>query len=128
MSLIYVDPRSRTPIYEQIINSVKSLVYTGDMKADEPLPSVRALATELAINPNTIQKAYAILESEGIIYSLPARGSFISGDTTAAFEARKNELLSALTATLKQLKLLGCTVEEIKTVMDLSWRDNDDKN
>ncbi len=98
------------------------------MKADDPLPSVRALATELAINPNTIQKAYAILESEGIIYSLPARGSFISGDTTAAFEARKNELLSALTATLKQLKQLGCTVEEIKTVMDLSWRDNDDKN
>ena len=128
MSLIYVDGRSRTPIYEQIVNCVKNLVYTGDLKADDALPSVRSLAAELAINPNTIQKAYNLLESDGIIYSLPARGSFISGNTSAALEARKKELLSELGSLMKELKRLGCSSDEIRTEMDLSWRDCDDKN
>ena len=81
MSLIIVDPRSRVPIYEQLIQKVKSLVYSGELRADDPMPSVRSLAAELAINPNTIQRAYAALEAEGVIYSLPARGSFVSDNT-----------------------------------------------
>lgn len=56
MSLIIVDPRSRVPIYEQLIQKVKSLVYSGELRADDPMPSVRSLAAELAINPNTIQR------------------------------------------------------------------------
>ncbi len=126
MSLITVDPRSRTPIYEQLVDRVKALVYAGDFKADDPLPSVRSLASELAINPNTIQRAYNALEAEGIIYSLPARGSFISGNTEGVIESRKNELFVALSRTLRQLKELGCDPEQIKTVMDLAWRETND--
>ena len=122
MSLITVDPRSRVPIYEQLVRCVKELIYAGEMKADDPLPSVRSLATELAINPNTIQRAYTELESEGVIYSLPARGSFVSADIGALIGARKAELLSRLADIMRELKGLGSTPDEIKAVMDNSWR------
>ena len=70
MSLIYVDLRSRRPIFEQIVDAVRDLALRGLMQPDEHLPSVRALAAELAINPNTIQKAYGELERQGVIRKL----------------------------------------------------------
>ena len=77
ISLNYRDSR---PIYEQIKDGLRKLIVTGAMKPDEKLPSVRALAQQLSINPNTIQRAYNELESEGYIYSVPGKGSFASGD------------------------------------------------
>ena len=67
MSVISVDTRDRKPIYEQLTDNIKSLVLRGILKPDEQLPGVRTLAVELAINPNTISKAYAELERGGII-------------------------------------------------------------
>ena len=75
--MILIDYKSRKPIYEQIIDSIKSLIVSGVLARDDQLPSVRQLAQELAINPNTIQKAYGELEREGVIYSLKGRGSFV---------------------------------------------------
>lgn len=75
--MILIDYKSRKPIYEQIIDSIKSLIVSGVLERDDQLPSVRQLAQELAINPNTIQKAYGELEREGVIYSLKGRGSFV---------------------------------------------------
>ena len=77
--MIRLDYRDASPIYEQIKNGLKRLMVSGAMKKGDKLPSVRALATELAINPNTIQKAYTELENEGYIYSVPGRGSFSRG-------------------------------------------------
>ena len=125
MSLIIVDPRSRVPIYEQLIQKVKSLVYSGELRADDPMPSVRSLAAELADNPNTIQRAYAALEAEGVIYSLPARGSFVSDNTQKVIELRKDELIEKLAKLLRELKSLGCDPDEVKVVMDLAWRYNE---
>ncbi|MBQ2005002.1 MAG: GntR family transcriptional regulator, partial [Peptococcaceae bacterium] len=71
--MILIDYKSRTPIYEQIIENVKALIVSGVLERDAQLPSVRQLAQDLAINPNTIQRAYAELEREGIIYSLKGR-------------------------------------------------------
>ena len=88
ISLNYRDAR---PIYEQIKNGLKRLIVTGALKEGDKLPSVRSLATELAINPNTIQKAYNELENEGYIYSVPGKGSFASGDARTD-ERRKEEL------------------------------------
>ena len=122
LSLINVDPRSRVPIYEQIVASVKDLVFSGELSADSPLPSVRSLASELAINPNTIQRAYAMLEAENIIYSLPARGSFISPDTGNVINARKEQLFGRLTDDIRALKRLGVSSDEVKVRMDLAWR------
>ena len=73
ISLNYRDSR---PIYEQIRDGLRKLIVTGALSADEKLPSVRALAAQLAINPNTIQRAYNELEGEGYIYSVPGKGSF----------------------------------------------------
>ncbi|HCC35918.1 MAG TPA: GntR family transcriptional regulator [Ruminococcaceae bacterium] len=86
--MIQLDFQSRVPIYQQLINSFTKLCVTGMLKPDDQLPSVRSLAVELGINPNTIQKAYQQLESQGTIYSVVGKGSFAS-----AHAARAPELL-----------------------------------
>ena len=85
-----VDFQSRVPIYEQLYRSVARMASVGALEKDEALPSVRSLAEELGINPNTVQKAYAMLEHDGILYSVPGKGSFLSGDENAA--ARQREI------------------------------------
>ncbi len=78
--MIVIDYQNRKPIYEQIIERFQTLIITGAMEADSQMPSVRSLAAELSINPNTIQKAYALLEQEGYIYPVKGRGNFVSGN------------------------------------------------
>ena len=90
ISLNYRDSR---PIYEQIRDGLRKLIVTGALGADEKLPSVRALAAQLAINPNTIQRAYNELEGEGYIYSVPGKGSFAAANAAADY-ARRAELLT----------------------------------
>ena len=80
--MIAIDVQSRKPIYEQIVERFETLIVSGVLAPDSQLPSVRALAMELSINPNTIQKAYAMLEQEGFIYPVRGRGNFVSGDET----------------------------------------------
>ena len=75
LTLNYRDSR---PIYEQIKDGLRRMVVSGALAPDEKLPSVRALATQLSINPNTIQRSYNELEAEGLIYSVPGKGSFVS--------------------------------------------------
>lgn len=78
--MIVIDYQNRKPIYEQVVERFQRLILTGAMEPDTQMPSVRALATELAINPNTIQKAYTILEQKGFIYPVKGRGNFVSGN------------------------------------------------
>lgn len=84
-----LDFQSRVPIYEQLYRSIARMASVGALEKDEALPSVRSLAEELGINPNTVQKAYAMLEHDGILYSVPGKGSFLSGDENAAARQRK---------------------------------------
>ena len=90
--MIVIDYRDKRPIYEQIAERYRMLIINGIMEADERLPSVRALAVELSINPNTIQRAYTELEREGFIYSVKGRGNFVKRDE-ALFQRRKQHLL-----------------------------------
>ncbi|MFI3236973.1 MAG: GntR family transcriptional regulator [Lachnospiraceae bacterium] len=76
--MISVDYKDRTPIYEQIIASIEQLIALGVLRQDEKLPSVRSLAIELSINPNTIQKAYTVLETKHVIYTVKGIGNFVS--------------------------------------------------
>ena len=76
--MIILDYRDRRPIYEQVISRFQELMLTGALEKDSQLPSVRSLAMELSINPNTIQKAYAELERQGYIYSIKGKGSFVA--------------------------------------------------
>jgi len=79
--VITIDLRSRVPIYEQLVENIRKSIISGEMKPDEQLPSVRSLALELGINPNTIQKALSELERQGAIYTLKGRGSFVASNT-----------------------------------------------
>ena len=113
ISLNYRDSR---PIYEQIKDGLRKLIVTGALRTGEKLPSVRALATQLSINPNTIQRAYNELEGEGYIYSVPGKGSFAAGNT-GADEARRKELLEKLRELAAELKYLGVTGEELAALV-----------
>ena len=113
ISLYYRDSR---PIYEQIKDGLRKLIVTGALRTGEKLPSVRALATQLSINPNTIQRAYNELEGEGYIYSVPGKGSFAAGNT-GADEARRKELTEKLRELAAELKYLGVTGEELAALV-----------
>ncbi len=88
------------------------MILTGALAEDEKLPSVRELAVELAINPNTIQRAYRELEHEGFIYSIAGRGSFVTGGNDVK-EKRIDECYTALNAAIKELLSLGESKNEI---------------
>ena len=109
ISLNYRDSR---PIYEQIRDGLRKLIVTGALSADEKLPSVRALAAQLAINPNTIQRAYNELEGEGYISSVPGKGSFAAAFAAAA-SARRAELLTQVRELLSELRYLGVSQQEL---------------
>ncbi|MDD3205099.1 MAG: GntR family transcriptional regulator [Lachnospiraceae bacterium] len=76
--MIHIDYQDKRPIYEQVVEKIQTLIVKGAFEKDMKLPSVRALAIELSINPNTIQRAYAELESNGFIYTVKGRGNFVS--------------------------------------------------
>ena len=109
IQLNYRDPR---PIYEQVKERFRQLILSEALKAGEKMPSVRELAATLAINPNTIQRAYRELEAEGYICSVPGKGSFVLERASPA-AARRKELLGRLDALVGELELLGLTREEI---------------
>lgn len=115
--MILIDYKSRTPIYEQIIENVKMLIVSGVLERDVQLPSVRQLAQELAINPNTIQRAYAELEREGIIYSLKGRGSFVGSSLGELRSVQQKELLFQLEALSTELKRLDVPQEQVQAVI-----------
>jgi GntR family transcriptional regulator len=75
--MLNLDLQSRVPIFEQIKTGITRLIYLGVLAADEQLPTVRALAEQLGVNPNTVQKAYQQLEAGGLIYPVSGRGSFV---------------------------------------------------
>ena len=120
--MILIDYKSRKPIYEQIIENMKQLVVSGALKRDEQIPSVRQLAQELAINPNTIQKAYAELERQGVIYSLKSRGSFVGSSLQELRNIQQNERLEELAALSKELYRLQVSQEELYLVIQQVYK------
>lgn len=115
--MILIDYKSRTPIYEQIMENVKTLILSGALEQDAQLPSVRQLAQDLAINPNTIQRAYAELEREGIIYSLKGRGSFVGSSLGELRTVQQTELLNQLKMLIESLKAVEVSQEQIYAVI-----------
>lgn len=110
--MIVLDYRDSRPLYQQVKDSLRRMMLTGPLEPDEKLPSVRSLATQLAINPNTIQRAYAELEAEGYIYSVAGRGSFVSAGDGEHLR-RIAELTGRLVPLLEELKSLGYTREQL---------------
>ena len=108
--MIVIDYRDRKPIYEQIVERFQMLIIKGVLDADSQIPSVRSLATELSINPNTIQKAYAILEQQGFIYPIKGRGNFVSGNQ-ALKERKKTVFFEKLAGLIREGREIGIPKE-----------------
>ena len=109
LTINYRDPR---PIYEQIMDELRKMIISGVFAPDEKLPSVRDLAQQLAINPNTIQRAYRELELTGYIYSVAGKGNF-AAEKHEVDESRRAALLAQLAETVKELRFLGVGDAEI---------------
>jgi len=105
-----IDLRSRDPIYQQLVDKFKQLIMNQILEPDEKLPSVRQLAEELTVNPNTIQKAYRQLEQENFIYSVKGRGSFVQALESHVASERVDEIRMDLEPLVKEALFLG--VEE----------------
>ena len=110
--MIVLDYRDSRPLYQQVKDSLRRMMLTGLLEPDEKLPSVRSLATQLAIHPDTLQRAYAELEAEGYIYSVAGRGSFVSAGDGEHLR-RIAELTGRLVPLLEELKSLGYTREQL---------------
>lgn len=113
LTLNYRDSR---PIYEQIKDGLRRMIVTGAMAQDEKLPSVRALATQLSINPNTIQRAYRELEADGYILSVAGKGSFVAQVDQLA-EQQKKQAADAFRAAAQKLRQLGLTQAQLAQLL-----------
>ena len=108
--MILIDYKDRRPLYEQIVEKLSDLMVRGVLAQDSQLPSVRSLATELSMNPNTIQRAYAELERQGYIYSVKGRGSFVAENHQ--IRAKKQvEIWQELALLVEEARSAGITME-----------------
>ena len=114
LTINYRDPR---PIYEQVRDGLRTLIVSGALSGGEKLPSVRELASSLAINPNTIQRAYRELEQEGYLCSVPGKGSFAAGHAGIDTQ-RRDELLRRFDETVRELSFLGVDAEALHARME----------
>lgn len=120
--MIQLNYRDTRPFYQQIKDNIRQLVVSRAISENEKLPSVREMASTLAINPNTIQRAYRELESEGYIYTIPGKGTFVSEINYTNLN-RQKELLTKFDAIVSELLFLSAPVTELTgRIMSLSER------
>ena len=115
--MIQLNYRDARPIYEQVKDGLRHLVVTGALQEGDKLPSVRALATSLAINPNTIQRAYESLEQAGYLYTVAGKGSFAAPQADVK-SARRELLLRDFDSSAAELLFLGMTAGELARRLD----------
>ena len=112
--MITIDYKDRRHIYEQIVSSIEDLAVRGVLEPDSQLPSVRQLAVELSINPNTIQRAYSQLEKTGVIYSVKGKGNFVAADPKRLREEKMEQILQEMEKLLRQALALGVGGERME--------------
>ena len=121
---LYIDNRSGSPIYDQIYTQIKNQIISGELKEDEPLPSIRALAKDLRISVITTKRAYEELEREGFIYTLPAKGCFVAPKNV---ELLREETLKQIEAHMEEIGKLAAscqlTKEELLEMFRLSMEE-----
>lgn len=123
--MFLVNPKSKQPLYEQLVEQLRRQIVLGGMKAGAAMPSVRQLATELGINPNTIQKAYRRMEEEGMILSIPGKGSFVSDDLADMLTKQREDQRSKAKQMLQSCREMGLTKEEITQMVEEIYKEGD---
>lgn len=119
--MIILDYTDRRPIYEQVVERFQSLVLCGVLEKDAPLPSVRSLAMELSINPNTIQRAYTELERRGVIYAVKGKGNFVA-DIQALLTLREKEVKEEARLLVRKAKEAGMSKEALGQLLNEAWQ------
>ncbi|WP_053220147.1 GntR family transcriptional regulator [Virgibacillus senegalensis] len=112
-----LDMRSRKPIYEQLVEKLKELIINDVLQVDEKLPSVRVLAQQLTINPNTIQKAYRELETQGYIYSVKGKGSFVNKQAKSEKSEELQKVRDQLEKLVAEAMFLGMSQDELRRMI-----------
>lgn len=125
--MIVLDYTDRRPIYEQVVERFQSLVLLGVLEKDSPLPSVRSLAMELSINPNTIQRAYTELERRGVIYAVKGKGNFVA-DIQALLSLREKEVRDDVEHLVHKAKEAGMSKEALEGLVDKAWQEGPQKD
>lgn len=116
MAVILIDHKDRRPIYEQVIERFQQMILCGALQPNTPMPSVRSLAMELSLNPNTIQRAYQELERAGYIYTIKGKGSFVS-ETAAAASHKRQQLRKELQGFVDKALLAGVLTQELQEML-----------
>ena len=123
--MILLDYRDKRPIYEQIVDKLERLIVGGGLEANYKMPSVRSLALELSVNPNTIQRAYAQLEHEGYIYTVSGRGSFVAHECEWR-SGKVAEVTKELEEVLVKAKEVGMTLEAALEAVNKTFKEASD--
>ncbi|MCI6712649.1 MAG: GntR family transcriptional regulator [Clostridium sp.] len=110
---INLDYQSRIPIYEQIVNNIEKYVAVGILREKSQIPSIRELANNLGINPNTVKKAYDILENRGVIMTISTKGTFISNNTKMVLENKIDNEINLIKDMIRELENMGISKKEI---------------
>ena len=122
-AVLTVDPRSGVPIYLQIIEQIKRSVALGVLQTGEQLPTVKQLAIDLTVNPNTVARAYRELEREQVIETAPGRGSFVRPNGTAEAPKVASEIAGdALDVALREAKSVGLEREQVRKLFEAALR------
>ena len=122
--MVHLDYRDARPIYTQIIDGIRDQILAGVLQPGEKLPSVRELASSLAINPNTLQRSYRSLELEGWIATVPGKGCFVCS-SHQSMEREKQRLLDIFDETAGALKNLGMTARELQQRLETGGKTDD---
>ena len=120
-AMILLDYRDKRPIYEQVVEKLERLIVSGGLEPLTKMPSVRSLAMELSVNPNTIQRAYAQLEQDGYLYTVSGRGTFVTAENEWR-DNKQGKVLKEWKGVTQQAKEAGIVmerlVEELKAIYD----------
>ncbi len=121
---IKIQSKSGIPIYTQIAQQLKEEIIVGNLKAGEPLPSIRGLASDLKISVITTKRAYEELEQEGLVYSVPGKGFYVDDPDLAYLEEKKTlGVQEIVTDALKQCKAAGLSKEEVMDMVSILWEE-----
>ena len=115
---INLDYQSRIPIYEQIVNNIEKYVAVGILREKSQIPSIRELANNLGINPNTVKKAYDILENRGVIMTISTKGTFISNNTKMVLENKIDNEINLIKDKIRELENMGISKKEIMKMIE----------
>ena len=115
--MIILDYRDTRPLYEQIVDKFQMLILSGALEPNSRMPSVRSLAVELSVNPNTIQRAYSELERNGFLYTVKGKGNYVAYSDSLK-DVRKQEILEKLRDLKKEALSMGMTVKELTEFLE----------